>query len=58
MMVNENVNMVAETKKFMDALDSFYGLEPLRIYDFLLFFYFANSCLAGIKKRVGSKTMP
>ena len=27
MMVNENVNMVAETKKFMDALDSFYGLE-------------------------------
>ena len=42
MMVNENVNMVAETKKFMDALDSFYGLEPLRIYDFLLFFYFAK----------------
>lgn len=42
MMVNENVNMVAETRKFMDILDSFYGLEPLRIYDFLLFFYFAK----------------
>ena len=37
MMVNENVNMVAETRKFMDALDSYYSLEPLRIYDFLLF---------------------
>ena len=42
MMVNENVNMVAETRKFMDALDSYYSLEPLRIYDFLLFFYFAK----------------
>ena len=42
MMVNENVNMVAETRKFMDVLDSYYGLEPLRIYDFLLFFYFAK----------------
>lgn len=42
MMVNENVNMVADTKKFMDALDSFYGLEPKRIYDFLLLFYFAK----------------
>ena len=42
MMVNENVNMVAETRKFMDVLDSYYGLEPLRIYDFFLFFYFAK----------------
>lgn len=42
MMVNENVNMVADTKKFMDAMDSFYSMEPMRIYDFLLLFYFAK----------------
>lgn len=52
MMANETVKMAAETKKFMNALDAFYGWEPRNLYDFLLLFYFAKerklSCVENL----------